>query len=60
MLYSLSIICEMNLLNLINPWRDNNYQIQTKVLQYFTPKMLLNKAHVKTGERNSSHTAFCY
>ena len=27
----------MNLLNLINSWRNNNYQIQIKVLRYFIP-----------------------
>ena len=25
-------------MNLVNLWRDKNYQIQTKVLQYYTPK----------------------
>ena len=34
----MSIICEMNLLSLVNPWRDNNYQIQINatVLYKFT------------------------
>ena len=39
-LHNLSIICETNLLSLVNPWWDNNYQIQTKVVQCFTTSLL--------------------
>ena len=41
----MSIICKTNLLNIVNLWRDNNYQIQMKVLYRFT-LMHLNKAYI--------------
>jgi hypothetical protein len=33
-LHSFVVLCEMNILSLINQYLDNYYQIKTKLLQY--------------------------
>jgi hypothetical protein len=51
----LSVICEMIFLSLVSQWLDNNYQIQSKVLQKSNPKKIreLNKALVNKGSLNT-------